>query len=147
MNKIKGFIKKISVFLIVAMVCGIIVPSGAKAAVELDYDYIGDAFSEGLMIVGKDKKYGYIDEAGKEIVEPKYDDAWNFREGLAKVEKDGKLGFIDKAGNEIIEPKYDDVDEFKEGIARVKKDGKYSIIDKKGEIVFSLKYNNLSEED
>nr|WP_315103469.1 WG repeat-containing protein [uncultured Catonella sp.] len=111
MNKIKGFIKKISVFLIVAMVCGIIVPSGAKAAVELDYDYIGDAFSEGLMIVGKDKKYGYIDEAGKEIVEPKYDDVDEFKEGIARVKKDGKYSIIDKKGEIVFSLKYNNLSE------------------------------------
>ena len=32
-----------------------------------------------------DGKYGYIDKSGTMIVEPKFDDADNFRDGIAAV--------------------------------------------------------------
>ncbi|EMU6300714.1 WG repeat-containing protein, partial [Campylobacter coli] len=47
--------------------------------------------------------------SGKFVIEPKFDDAWNFNEGLAGVELNGKWGFIDKSGKIVIEPKFDDI--------------------------------------
>jgi hypothetical protein len=40
------------------------------------------------------RKWGFIDKTGKEIVTPKYDKAWNFQEGLAWVELNGKDFYI-----------------------------------------------------
>jgi nickel-dependent lactate racemase len=39
-------------------------------------------------------KYGFIDKTGKEIVPPKYDDAWDFQEGLARVKLNEKDFYI-----------------------------------------------------
>ncbi|EGQ2639350.1 WG repeat-containing protein, partial [Campylobacter coli] len=55
------------------------------------------------------RRWGFIDRSGKFVIEPKFDDAWNFNEGLAGVELNGKWGFIDKSGKIVIEPKFDDI--------------------------------------
>jgi mannose-6-phosphate isomerase-like protein (cupin superfamily) len=39
-------------------------------------------------------KVGFVDKTGKEIVTPKYDDAWVFHEGLARVKLNGKEFYI-----------------------------------------------------
>ena len=62
-----------------------------------DWSY---SFSEGLAMVLKGEKYGYINKSGKEIIPCQYDGAsYYFSEGLAFVVKDGLLGVIDKKGN------------------------------------------------
>lgn len=56
---------------------------------------------------GKNGKYGYIDNSGKNIIRPKYDEAAYFNDGLAKVKLNGKYGFINKTGIEVIPLKYE----------------------------------------
>ena len=52
---------------------------GNKAgATAFKYDNIGE-FSDGLAKIKKEGKYGYIDEKGKEVIKPEYDDADNNR--------------------------------------------------------------------
>ncbi|EDJ0203504.1 WG repeat-containing protein, partial [Campylobacter coli] len=53
---------------------------------------------------------GFIDKSGKIVIEPIFDDIWDFREGLAGVKLNGKWGFIDKSGKIVIEPIFDDID-------------------------------------
>ncbi|MBQ7667892.1 MAG: WG repeat-containing protein [Clostridia bacterium] len=104
------------------------------------YDY-SSKFSEGMAVVKKDGKYGYINEQGEEIVECKYDDAWHFDGGFARVEKGDKLGFINVAGEEIIECKYEYVDTFSEGLVKARKDGEWGYINTNGEEVIEFKYD------
>jgi hypothetical protein len=42
-------------------------------------------FSEGLVTIEKNGKFGFMDRTGKEIIPPTYDDAQAFSEGLAAV--------------------------------------------------------------
>ena len=61
-------------------------------------------YSEGLIPVLKNNKWGFIDKTGKEIIQLQYDDAGQFKEGLALVNKGGKTdkdGFFVGGGNLI----------------------------------------------
>ncbi len=132
---------------------------------ENDYDDISN-FSEGLaragiiartypitlsgvvISEGRDMKYGFIDETGREVIPLKYDYAEDFCEGLAKVGLNRKYGFIDRTGKEIVPLKYDYAYDFCEGLARVQlndgedvSSGKYGFIDRTGKEVIPLKYD------
>jgi hypothetical protein len=76
--------------------------------------------------------WGYIDKAGKVVIELKYDFVWPFSEGLAGVELKGKYGFIDSTGRFAIEPQFDFFRSFKNGYAAVKIGTKWGIIDRGG---------------
>ncbi len=104
------------------------------------YDYV-DCLSEGLAVVKRNGKYGFIDQTGKVVAPLNYDWAWSFSEGLAAVERNGKYGFIDKAGKVVIPLNYDDTWYFTEGLAAVKQNGKYGFIDNTGKVVIPLKYD------
>ena len=54
--------------------------------------------------VKKDGQWGYLDEKGKEIVEPRYDRVWPYKNGRATVQKGGHRSVIDLNGNEILVP-------------------------------------------
>ena len=86
------------------------------------------SFSEGLALVKKAIKWGYVDKNGKEVIPFSYDDAYSFSEGLALVKKAIKWGYVDKNGKEVIPFSYDDACSFSEGLARVYKDGKWGFI-------------------
>ena len=83
-------------------------------------------------------KWGYKDGSGKVVIEPKYNEAFNFKEGLACVEMDEKCGFIDKNGNVVIDFIYDTACSFSEGVASVTKNDKCAYIDKEGNLVYDF---------
>lgn len=86
-------------------------------------------------------KCGFVNETGKEIIKPIYEDAKDFSEGLAPVKLDGKWGFIDKAGQVVIPFQYSDVSTFREGYAftcKAGEDCKY--IDKSGKVAINTAY-------
>jgi len=56
-------------------------------------------FSDGLALVKKDGKFGYINAKGQVVIPFEYSYATSFSGGMATVKKDGKLGTIDKTGS------------------------------------------------
>ena len=98
-------------------------------------------FSEGLAVVKKDGKYGFINTNGEEVIPCRYDFARSFSEGLADVEKDRKYGFINTKGEEVIPCKYEYVQSFSNGFAAVQKDYKWGYINTQGEEVCPCKYD------
>jgi len=88
-----------------------------------------DAFSDGLAVVAKDGKYGFIDTAGRLVIPCEWDWAQPFTEDLALVMKDGRCGFIDTAGVLAIPCEYDDA-LFSEGCFILLKDGVVIILDR-----------------
>jgi hypothetical protein len=123
----------------------------AKKAEQIDdtelnkkYDKVREP-KNGRRAVKKGKKWGFIDESGKEVVEPKYDKVWGFQKnGRAGVKKDGKWGFIDENGKEVVKPKYDYVWDFKNGRAKAQKGDKYFFININGDMV-SKKYDSMTD--
>jgi Serine/threonine protein kinase len=112
-------------------------------------------FSEGIALINKNKKWGYIDKNGTIVIPLKYDYAASFSEGLAAVEKNGKRGYIDKDGNTMISFKYNYAEPFSEGLALIGINGKegffdrkYGFINKSGKMVTQCIYdfaNSFSE--
>jgi len=99
-------------------------------------------YSEGLIKVKK-KKWGFIDETGKFIIKPIYDDTQMFSNGMAAIKRKDKWGFIDKTGKIVIKPKYDNVTSFEEEIAFFQEKNKWGIINKTGKIISKPKYELL----
>ena len=91
------------------------------------------------------KLWGYINEFGKEMIEPIYDDASFFFDGFASVAQKGNYGYISKSGNVAINFRYKDAEAFHNGYAIVMKDSLYGLIDKNGETIIPHLYDELSE--
>ena len=105
------------------------------------YDNIRD-FQNGYACVEINKKWGFIDNNGREVIPCRYEDVKNFSiEGVAPVKTNGKWGYIDKTGSEVIEFKYDDAYSFYEGLGEVKLDGKIGFVDRNGSEVIPCKYD------
>lgn len=116
--------------------------STARKYDEISFD-IDDRFIKVLL----DKKWGYINLDGKEVIPLIYDDNDKFSEGLAGVKKDGKYGYIDTLNKTKIPFIYDDVQRFSDGLSIVKLDKKYGLIDKKGKAIIPFQYKNLNRDD
>jgi len=65
------------------------------------------------MVVENDL-YGYVDETGEEVIEPRYDQAVSFSHKAAAVLKGEKLKVIDNGGNQIAEPVKIDPQDFED---------------------------------
>ena len=92
-------------------------------------------------------KYGYKDSTGNVLVEPKYDDAYDFSEGLGPVKHNEKWGFIDYKGTVVIPFKYDDVGRYVDGFCFVSKNGEIGFLDRNGNAVIFGDYSLTSMVD
>lgn len=111
--------------------------------------------SEGLVAAKQNGKWGFVDEAGAEVIPYQYDEVYSFSEGLAAVKIGGKWGFINKAGAEVISCQYDDggyyVDDdklpyrFSEGLAVVCRGELRGLVNKTGVEVSPCQYDRIGE--
>jgi hypothetical protein len=99
------------------------------------FDGSGWSFSEGLLEVERDGKWGFIDAQGQTAIAFQFHRALGFKDGLAAVElKDEKnnWGFIDHTGKLVIPAQYQEAGYFGEGLAPVEVDFKYGYVDRSG---------------
>ena len=101
---------------------GIIDTSG-HIILPIEYDnsgYRSEAyrFHDGLALVEKDHRYGYVDLQGRPVVYPCFENAYQFSDGLAPV-CIGKWGYIDTKGDFFISPVFDIASPFEWGRAEV----------------------------
>jgi hypothetical protein len=89
----------------------------------------------------KNGKWGYMDAAGRVLVDPQFSDAKPFREGLGAVYFNGKWGFVGANGEIAIPLQFDDVRDFSEGLAAVRVGYKYGYINQKGQWVIQPIYS------
>lgn len=97
-------------------------------------------FYDGLSTVKIDDKYGYFDEEGNIVIEPKFDGASDFWAGVAQVMLNDKWGVIDTKGNIVVEPKFDYI-EGQDPIV-VKVNNKWGVYDKTGKVLFEPIFKN-----
>lgn len=91
------------------------------------------------------EKYGYKDKAGKVVIKPIYEDAFEFNEGFAAVaikDEQGNLkyGFINVKGDFVINAIYNWAQSFNNGLAPVISNQGAGFIDKNGDIKIELNY-------
>ncbi len=67
--------------------------------------------------------WGYVDNNGRYLVNPQFEEAYYFNCGLARVVKDGKVGYINHRGRYVINPEYASGTSFSEGRAFVVRKG------------------------
>ncbi len=87
------------------------------------------------MSTAKRKVWGYIDREGVMVIEPQFDDAWDFHEGLAVIKIDWARGYIDRSGRIVIEPQFQKAEDFWDGVAHVMLDDEWFYIDREGKRV------------
>ncbi len=118
-----------------------------KSITDFEFDGTSWEFSEGLMAVSKDEKWGFVSPKGKWVIEPQYAEAGSFEDSLAPIRdiKTLKWGYIDKKGNKVIKCKFDEAGSFSDSLAPAKLDGKWGYINKKGDWVIKNKFSDVGE--
>ena len=98
-----------------------------------------------LFRIRKEGKYGFIDQTGNIVIEPKYDFVSDIiRDNLIYVSLNGNYGFIDTNGKEVIEPQFKAALWFSEGLALVQNhENEWGYIDHHGILIIPFrKYDN-----
>jgi len=105
-----------------------------------------DYFQEGLARFVELGRFGFFNQKGQVVIQPRFDFAAPFSEGLAaycvgcqrkpegehlRVEG-GIWGYMDQQGKTAITPRFEAAENFASGKARVKLEGRWMVIDKKG---------------
>jgi hypothetical protein len=52
-------------------------------------------------------RWGYVDASGEMVIEPRFDDAWDFACDVAAVRRGDRWTLIDRGGRELFEPGFD----------------------------------------
>jgi hypothetical protein len=108
------------------------VPGGHHRCVSVWGDFI-----DGLIPWPSGEKYGFIDQNGKTVISPQFDQPSGFSEGLAAVMVGKEWGYIDKKGAFVVKPQFSTAKPFHNGLAQVfYKDGRSGYIDATGEFVW-----------
>lgn len=111
-----------------------------------EYDDIKARFSLGICQVGRNGKWGAIDNKNHIVIPIEYEEiseAFKFNESIyIDAKKNGKWGVIDSANHIIIPFEYEDYIYFKkDGCAVVKKNGKWGKVDQNNKIVTQFVYD------
>jgi hypothetical protein len=86
-----------------------------EMAIAASLDGIGWFGQEGLAAAKRRGKWGFIDRAGRFVIEPQFDYVYNFACGLAHVQKgrgrNPRWGLIDTSGRFVLAPTFDHISE------------------------------------
>ena len=102
-------------------------------------DYIGDFKNKNPFRVGRDGKYGYMDETGNLVIPCIWDALKDISCDLLPAKQDGKWGYLDDSGQLVIPCIWEEAEDFQdyldEEYAGVRRNGKWGLIDKTGNLV------------
>ena len=122
--------------------------AGSKMVTEVDNFIITknwggfSSFSNGLLRIRIDGKYGFFNTFGKIAIKAKYVNARSFKGGVAIVIDVKKLIILDTSGREVVVPGFiRKINDISEGLfSFISNDNKCGYINKMGEVVIAAKY-------
>ncbi len=114
-----------------------------------------EPFSEGLALVEKDLKFGFINAMGDIVINCQFYDAGSFFSDLAYAKQGYNYGFINHNGEFVIPPKFEKVTDFKGDYAMVLKSNPdtttygslrwiFGYINKQGELMGDRYFTTIS---
>lgn len=102
-------------------------------------------FSDGLSMISKNGKFGYVDTKGQIVIEPQFEEASSFSDGLACIKSGVRYGYINKEGKIVINPQFDNCYDFHDGLAAVQSNNQWGYIDKEGKYVVNPQFSVASD--
>lgn len=116
--------------------------------------------SDELFRIFVDGKYGFINQIGEVVIEPKFESVGKFSEGLAPVyfynlqaAEKHSTGFINEKGEFVIKPFSGSASEFADGVSIIGFDvraipdsfpkGRFGVIDKSGKIIIEPNFKRV----
>lgn len=98
-----------------------------------------------LLPISYRNRWGFINQRGQVVIEPRFRHAGPFVEGLAPARLDGTYGYIHPDGTFAIAPAYDHALPFSEGLARVWQHGTCFFIDQTGRKPFDIPFGAATD--
>lgn len=102
-----------------------------------------------LFRVLQDGRWGFIDQAGRVAIAPRFERADAFSEGLAAVQDGETLGYVDRSGALVLVPRQRPAAtlhrRFSGGRAAVKDGQRYGYIDRTGALVIPARYTTAED--
>ena len=139
----------------------LIIDKSGKIINKLKYeDVTPDEKNETFLFANEDNLFGFLDEEGEVLIEPRFKNSSSFKDGMAivSIDKDsseiGKMGVINKEGKFLIKPDFTYISYLGEGLFEASKDEnggneiflKKAILDKDGKQLTDFKYYNIGKE-
>ncbi len=100
--------------------------------------------SEGLRLIKRDGRYGFIDGEGRLRIANRYQAAENFSSSRAAVMIRGRWGFINHQDQIAVQPVFDVVGPFKGNFSIVQQEGQFGVVDKTGRMVLPTRYDSIA---
>ncbi|MBS9777822.1 MAG: WG repeat-containing protein [Gammaproteobacteria bacterium] len=119
-------------------------PSQQKSQPQSKYDFQGH-FSDGLAVIKKGNKWGFINKQEKEIIPPQYDSTRPFNVGVAIVEKGNKFALINKKGVLITDFNFTNISGFHDGVTIARQNDNVGVVNLSGDVVIPFEYQSISE--
>lgn len=105
-------------------------------------------FSEGLLAIEKDGRYGYIDTRGKKVIDFYFDEAYAFNDKFAIIVRNNGYNIIDKSGITQFDDDFDYLYfDFETGYLWYVKDELLGLMKTNGDIIVEAKYELSVEDD
>lgn len=123
------------------------------------YAFVGN-YGQGLLVFQQSPggKFGYMDESGKTVIEPRFSGAQEFTDGRAivNVSEDfrDRYGLINRTGTFVIKPNYNRIENLGEGRFAIGKaidpdkpfiGSKYALADADGRILTGFIYHEITK--
>lgn len=105
----------------------------------------GDDLIGFSMKSGSKSVYGFMNDEGKIVINPQYDEVSAFNDDMACVKMNDSWGVINKKGEYIINPQFDNIKIIGEGLfaINIKGNSMWGICNKKGNIVVNPQYDHI----
>ncbi len=114
---------------------GYLLPNGKTSSLKYDSAWVKEGRYH---FVKLDGKVGLLDDQGKELVAPKYEEVNGIRDGYVSVKQGGKYGVINPQGKMVLKPEYERLGFVTNGTMLVYIDGKCGRADLlKGKVVMT----------
>lgn len=130
--------------------CTGVVTSEGKLLVDIIWANVEITENGYIQVQNNDGKWGVLDNTGKVIVEPTFDDdsklPYFSKIGLAAKKENGKYGYINTEGEWVIKPEYDYAKSFQSnGLAIIRNGSYHSVINGKGKIITTNSYDRIED--
>jgi TPR repeat protein len=123
---------------------GLKAPDGA-ILLPPQFDEFYEFSAQGLAVVMKAGKYGYVHTSGKIAIPLEWDDAFDFEYSfLAVVKRNDLLGLINMMGGLVTPLEYEDIESFgNDGRFIAQKNGKWGMLGQDGKVIMDFDYEKI----
>jgi len=112
------------------------------------FDVFANFGPEGVAVVAKDGKFGYVNKSGVVTIPLEWEDASDFEYGCSSaiVKRAGRFGLINASGGLVADPRYDQLEAIDySGYFAAEQDGKWGVLDSSGSVIVPITYDEPFE--